>query len=525
MSPEFKERRVRMHQTESQEEIFALLGAPATHGGASVRRIDTHAAAVFLAGERVYKVKRAVKFPFLDYSSAEKRKAACEAELTVNRAFAPELYRGVVPITREPDGRLALDGKGEPIEWAVEMLRFDDNATLDRLAQRGIDPALADALARAAAAAHAGAPVVQAEPWLDALGDFITQNDAAFREAGDLFPARDVEALTRNSRTALDRLKPLLRARGEQGLVRRGHGDLHLGNIALIDGRPVLFDALEFDPLVAAGDVLYDLAFLLMDLTERGLRHAANIVLNRYLAETRRTADLDALAALPLFMSLRAAIRAKVTAARLEDASAARDAIAKTAVTYFGLACSLIDPPAPRLIAVGGLSGTGKSALARALAQDFPPPPGAVHLRSDVERKVLFGVAETERLPPEAYTADAGARVYASLYDKTQRIVAAGHSVVVDAVFARAAERAELAAIAASSGVRFHGLFLVADLATRLARVGTRRNDASDADENVVAQQQTYALGRVEWSEVDASGTPDDTLGRARAAIDPMIKP
>ena len=521
MSPGFKERRACMHQTESQEEIFALLSAPATHGGVSVRRIDTHAAAVFLAGERVYKVKRAVKFPFLDFSTVEKRKAACEAELEVNRAFAPKLYRAVVPITREPDGRLALDGKGEPVEWAVEMRRFDENATLDRLAQRGIDPALADALARAVAAAHAGAPVVQAEPWLDALGDFIAQNDAAFREAGEVFSARKAAALTRNSRAALDRLKPLLRERGKQGLVRRGHGDLHLGNIALIDGLPVLFDAVEFDPLVAAGDVLYDLAFLLMDLTERGLRHAANIVLNRYLAETRRAADLDALAALPLFMSVRAAIRAKVTAARLEGGSAKRDAIAKTAATYFDLACSLIDPPAPRLIAVGGLSGTGKSALARALAQDFPPAPGAVHLRSDVERKALFGAAETERLPAEAYSSEAGARVHASLYDKTRRIIAAGHSALVDAVFARGLERAQLAAIAAASGARFHGLFLVADLATRLARVSSRRGDASDADEKVVAQQQTYALGRVEWSEVDASGTPDDTLSRARAAIDP----
>jgi len=179
---------VRMHQTESQEEVFGLLSAPATHGGATVRRIDTHAAAVFLAGDRVYKVKRAVKFPFLDFSDAAKRKAACEAELEANRPFAPQLYRRVVAITREADGRLALDGMGEPTEWAVEMYRFDENATLDRLADRGIDLPLADALARAVAAAHRKAPVVDAEPWLDALGDFIGQNDAAFCAAPDLFP-------------------------------------------------------------------------------------------------------------------------------------------------------------------------------------------------------------------------------------------------------------------------------------------------------------------------------------------------
>jgi predicted kinase len=266
--------------------------------------------------------------------------------------------------------------------------------------------------------------------------------------------------------------------------------------------------------------VLYDLAFLLMDLTERGLAQAANTVLDRYLAETRRMSDLDALAALPLVMSMRAAIRAKVTAARIEAVPDRRDALSKAARNYFGFACSLIDPPPPRLVAVGGLSGTGKSVLGRALAPHVPPAPGAVHLRSDVERKVLFGVAETTRLPAEAYGGEAGTRVYAALNDKARRILGAGHSVVVDAVFARAAERTALAAVAAAAGVRFDGLFLAADLATRLERVGNRRDDASDAEASVVAQQQHYQLGDIDWTEVDASGTPDDTLARARAAIE-----
>src|SRR5262249_1011307 len=152
--------------------------------------------------------------------------------------------------------------------------------------------------------------------------------------------------------------------RGERGLVRRGHGDLHLGNVALIDGEPVAFDAIEFDPVIASGDVLYDLAFLIMDLIERGLRGAANVVLNRYLLETRRPEHLPALAALPLFLSLRAAIRAMVTAERAERANERERApIRRTARTYFDLACRLIEPPPPRLVAVGGLSGTGKSAL------------------------------------------------------------------------------------------------------------------------------------------------------------------
>ena len=338
--------------------------------------------------------------------------------------------------------------------------------------------------------------------------------------APDFFDRAEIDALTAASRSALDRLRPLLASRGAQGLIRRGHGDLHLGNIALIEGKPVPFDAIEFDPLIAAGDVLYDLAFLLMDLVERGLKQAANAVLNRYLAETRRDSDLDALAALPLFMSLRAAIRAKVTAARLENARPEeRDAIAKAAQTYFRLACELIAPHDPTLLAIGGLSGTGKSVLARDLAPDVSPAPGAVLLRSDVERKMLFGTAETERLPPEAYSLEANEKVYASLCAKAQRIIAAGHSAIVDAVFAREGERIGIAASAPAAA--FHGLFLETDLATRRARIGGRRNDASDADANVAQQQEAYDLGPMDWTRIDASGTPEDTLERVRVALGP----
>jgi aminoglycoside phosphotransferase family enzyme/predicted kinase len=503
-----------MSRNGSQEEVFAFLGDPATHRGAPVRRIDTHAAAVFLAGAR------AVKFPFLDYSTLARRKAACEAELEANRPFAPDLYRGVVPVTREADGKLALAGIGEPVDWAVEINRFDENATLDRLAdRRELDAILADALARAVAQGHGNAPQVDAAPWLDALARFIVQNDAAFRDMPELFPARDADALTEASEGALGRLRPLLETRGRHGLVRRGHGDLHLGNIVLIGGKPVPFDAIEFDPLVAAGDVLYDLAFLLMDLVERRLAIPANIVLNRYLAQTRREDDLDALAALPLFMSLRAAIRAKVTGARMANAAAERGRIADSAKAYFKLACELIFPPAPAMLAVGGLSGTGKSLLGRAMAPGLLPFPGAVLLRSDVERKALFGVGETEPLPAQAYEAEATQTVYATLAAKARRTLAAGHSAVVDAVFASPAERAAIAAVASALGIRFHGIFLVADLATRTERVGGRRSDASDADANVVRQQEAYELGTMEWITVDASGSPAETLAHAKAAL------
>jgi hypothetical protein len=513
-----------MTADDPQAEVLAFLADPATHGfilaDEEVKRIDTHAASVFLAGGQVYKVKRRVRFPFLDYSTLEKRQAACEAELAVNRAFAPQLYRRVVAITREADGALAIGGGGGPVEWAVEMARFDETATLDHLAARGeLDIALADKLARVVAAAHARAPVAAARDWTERLARWIEQNRGELAEHPELFERSDVETLARASRSALRRAEPLLRERGEAGLVRRGHGDLHLGNIVLIDGEPVLFDAIEFDPLIAAGDVLYDLAFLLMDLIERGLDAAANAVLNRYLTETRRPEDLDGLAALPLFMSLRAAIRAKVTAARVDLNTPDDDAAVAAARNYFRLALRLIAPPRPRLVAIGGLSGTGKSTLARALAPTLAPAPGAALLRTDVERKAMFNAAETDRLPPSAYTADVTRRVYAALADKARRVIAAGHSAIIDGVFAQPDERAKAAAAARASHVDLHGLFLTAGTEERVARIAARTHDASDADAAVAREQDRYDLSKLEWEKVDASGSLERTLAWVRSAL------
>jgi len=508
-----------MTSHDAQSDVFALLADPDTYGGGMVKRIDTHAAAVFLTETRVYKVKRAVRFPFLDYSTSEKRKAACEAELAVNQAFAPQLYRRVVPITRAPDGRLALDGAGVPIEWALEMQRFDERATFDRLAARHeIDLAVADELARVVAALHAKAPLGDGDSWIARLARYVEQNRDELRAHGDLFDPPQVDALSDASLRALRQHEGLLRRRGRAGLVRRGHGDLHLGNIVLIGGKPVVFDAIEFDPLMATGDLLYDLAFLLMDLIHRELAAAAHVVLNRYLAETHRSEDLDGLAALPLFLSMRAAIRAKVTAAKRDVDGVDRHAATRTAQDYFRLAARLIPPPAPLLVAVGGLSGTGKSALARALAPSLPPQPGAVVLRSDVARKAMFGVAETDRLPAAAYSDDATRRVYAALADKAHRVIAAGHTAIVDAVFARADERAQIEAVA-QAGVPFRGLFLTADLDTRIARVTARVHDASDATATVARQQESYGLGAMAWTEIDASGDLGRTLKTAQDVI------
>jgi aminoglycoside phosphotransferase family enzyme len=346
----------------TQDAVFELLGSAATYGAGAappVTRHQTHAAIVFLAGDRALKVKRAVRYPFLDFSSLDKRKDACEAELEINRKFAPQLYRRVVPITRQSDGTLALGGDGEPVEWAVEMVRFDEDKTLDRLAERGeLDDRLIDKLAIAVAAMHERAERVEPARWITALEQFARNNTSIFKRHPDLFEESALANLEQQSFAALDRLRPLLIERGEQGLIRRGHGDLHLGNIAVLNGEPAAFDALEFDPVIASGDLLYDLAFLLMDLVGFGRDADANKVLNGYYAATRRNADYDGIAALPFFMSLRAAIRAMATVSRLDVRNVA---VAQAARRYFNLALKLLSPSKPKLLGVGGLSGTGKS--------------------------------------------------------------------------------------------------------------------------------------------------------------------
>lgn len=497
----------------AQERVFQALSARP-----DVKRIDTHAASVFLDGTRALKIKRAVRFPFLDYSTLERRKAACEEEIRINRPLAPQIYHRVVAITEEPDGSLQVDGHGRPFEYAVDMSRFDERRTLDHLAKAGpLDANLVSAAADAIVASHAAAPHADGKAWVSSIPGLIDGNSNGLRK-GRHFEAEEIEQLGKASHEAFLRIRPLLEERSRQGFVRRCHGDLHLANIVSIDEQPVLFDAIEFDAQMATVDVLYDLAFTLMDLLHHDQSLAANIVLNRYLAATPPE-NLDGLSALPLFMSIRAAIRAQVALARLKPAHSHDPGILDDARRYFSLARTLIHPPAPRLIVVGGLSGTGKSVLARALAPMVTPQPGAVVLRSDLARKQMFGVKDTHRLPPSAYTPEVAARVYETLTQHARRVLAQGHSVIIDGVFAREDERTAVAALAREHNVPLSGLFLVADLATRQARIGSRQGDASDATQEVAAQQEHYDIGNVGWAIIDASGTQEQTLQRCRDAI------
>jgi uncharacterized protein len=493
-----------------QEKLLDFMGRPGAYHPppATVERIDTHASSVFLAGPFAYKVKRAVKYPFLDFSTLEKRHEACLNELCVNARTAPQLYLEVIPITDGTNGGFQIGGDGQVVEWVLLMRRFDQDKLYDPMAEAGKLPLASMApLAEVIARFHDSAdrllnPGHSVAPLEAILGD----NEQELASNPKVIPKDSARELSRASRDRLSALTPLLRVRAQGGYVRHCHGDLHLRNIVEIDSKPVLFDAIEFDDALATIDVLYDLAFLLMDLGKRDLTGHASAVLNAYLEREGSTANLIGLAALPLFLAMRAAIRAKVELLRANNGTPDKaDVPRKEARSYFDLARSFLAPIPPRLIGVGGLSGSGKSAIGRAIAPYLGAFPGAVHIRSDVERKRLFGVDPTEKLPESAYAAQISDQVYAICRKRALMALAGGQAVIVDAVHAKQEERKALASLAAKLGVPFTGLWLEAPPEVMRQRVATRTGDASDATPAVVDAQLAYEIGEQDFQVIDAS--------------------
>ncbi len=477
----------------SEAELIAFLSTLAP------RRIETACAHVFVGEDTAWKIKRHVDLGYADLSTAERRQWALGRELEFNKAAAPHIYRAVHAITREADGALALAGAGEAVEHVLEMRRFDERELLSAKPW-ALDGDLAEALGRTIAGFHADAPL-RPEGGLSAVAFTIGSNAQLLRETCDGLDPERVERMIALTEAELERQAPLLARRSAAGFARRCHGDLHLANILMEDGQPILLDCIEFNDLLSDLDVLYDLAFLLMDLDFRDRGDAGVRVLSAYLDEASRTfgsAIWEGLAALPLLMAVRAAVRAHV------EAHSGRTDVAQA---YVDAAIRHLAPEPPALLAVGGLSGSGKSTFARAIAPAAGASPGAVVLRTDEIRKRLLGVAPTQAVSRAAYTPELHARTYDTLFADARGLLAAGRAVVLDATFTNPAMRERAEALAGEFGAPFEGVWLEAPLAVLEGRVAGRTGDASDATVEVLRDQFEELDPRIGWRRVDTSGS------------------
>ncbi len=457
---------------------------------------ETHISAVYIGGDTVWKLKKAVRLAFLDFTTLPARHRFLLRELEVNRAAAPGLYHDVVPIVRHSDGTLSV---GEPdcpnaevVDWVLRMTPVPPTDFLDVIAERGdLTPDLLDATADAVAAYHRALPPAHSVDPAVALDRVARGNAQAAHDAG--LPDARVQAWLSAATERIAQIAPWLGTRAADGYVRRAHGDLHLGNLCLWHGRPVPFDAIEFDEAMATIDLGYDLAFLLMDLDHRVSRAAASRVLNRYVA---RTGDAALARGLPVFLSLRAMIRAHVEA---------RSGHRRDADGYLDLAFDYLVPRPPLVIAVGGLPGTGKSTLARALAPSLGAAPGALVLRSDEIRKRQHGAPPEQLLPQSAYTEAASDAVFAELADMVRSVASGGHAAIADAMFLRPEQRAAVAQAANTAGVPFLGLWLTAPHGVLEARLAGRTGDASDATIAVLHVAAENDRGGGDWLAIDAT--------------------
>ncbi len=493
--------------SENNGDVVAFLLAPQSYGldEGVVEHIETHISHVFLAGDFAYKLKKPVAFPYLDFSTADLRKAACENELVINRRTAPQLYLRVACVKRNQSGKLSIDGEGAAVDWLVVMRRFDQEQLLAHLAEQGrFEDGLPARLAEKIFAFHQQAASVHTDFAATARAIIDSSAEILRSFSGQVFEKDDVESLIKSSLNTLARNADLLQNRVAGGKIRHCHGDLHVGNVVLLKHDPVLFDGIEFNDSFTRIDVLYDLAFLLMDLHVRGLADEASVVFNTYMD---LSGDYGGLALLPLFLSMRAAIRAHVGATAGKAQESRR---------YFGFARKLLTPPGPRMISLGGVSGTGKSTLARSLSPLIGPVPGALIVRTDVVRKNLLGVPLSDTLSSSGYTPEITRRTYDRVNEIAAMALAAGHSVITDSVSAKPKEREAFQTIAHKAGVPFTGIWLTGSPAVLEKRVSDRRGDVSDATVEVLRSQLAYDLGDMKWHVVDTDAGSEIVLKTTR---------
>lgn len=519
-----------MHLIQSLSDVSAY---PYAVDRVEVRQ--THISVVFLAGEFVYKVKKPVDLGFLDFTTLEKRRFFCDEEVRLNRRLAPEVYRGVVPVT-QIGSRLQFEGTGEIVEWAVKMQRLPEEATLLRRLQQGkVGSAVVEELANRLAAFHAQAGANERIATFGTLQVVACNARENFEQAkahvGVTVSARVFERVRLLTEASLERLGPLIDARAERGVPRDTHGDLHLDHVYLFPDRSppadlVVIDCIEFNERFRFADPVADLAFLYMDFAFQGCRDLAQNLARAYFQAAH---DPEGLALLPFYSAYRSAIRAKVEGLKSLESevpmSDQKRALAK-ARAHWLLALAELEPPErkPCMVLVGGLPGSGKSTLARSLGEqaDFKV------LRSDVIRKELAKIRDHDSpAGPEFYTPEWNDRTYAACLKRAEGILFEGGRVLIDASFIEESRRRAFLEVAADWRVPVVFFVCQTDSEHARQRIQARRGDASDADWSVylLASERWEEFGpqtRLVAHEVSNNGDPSDALANARQHLEKL---
>lgn len=483
-----------------------------------VEHIETHISHLFLTGNYAYKLKKPVRFDFLDFSTLENRKQQCENELRLNARFAPAIYEAVVPISLQ-GRKLVLGGTDNVIEYVVKMKQFDNKLLFDTLEKEGkLSDRLLEEVTEKIAIFHKSAEP-QAEYWsVEEVSVSVEQN---IRTCEGYTPApidsKKLALLGERSRQALSKLGSLIRKR-QRTHVRAVHGDLHLGNMCVYEGRAELFDGIEFNPQLSNCDVWADLAFFVMDLFARGRLSEAALVWNRYLQDTD---DFEGIELLSFYIAYRAMVRAKVSCLELDSAHGREELRLKSdAARYLEFALQALEPSVGKIVAVGGLSGSGKSTLSSMLSRRL----GAVHIRSDAVRKHLGGVPLYQPGPPELYSEEMNQRTYRGMLDRALPVLRSGRAVVVDAVFHSPVWRTGIEQFAQEKGCSFYGIWCTVSPKIAKERIRTRLGDISDADEGILSRQQSYNLESIGWRSIDTTqGGPTQVLELALGYLEEGI--